>query len=80
MKKTKRPVHLKRNTFTVNVFDNVEMRVIARFPYDVTDDLDAQCAYIRAKMFVKEYAHHCDFKISQFSLVDSFDNSVNSVI
>lgn len=64
---------------TIDVFDNSVMKVIARFPYDVTDDLDSQCAYIRAKIFAKAYADNCDYPRTQFSLIDKFDNSVMSI-
>lgn len=65
---------------TIDVFDNSVMKVIARFPYDITDDLESHSAFIRAKMFAKVYADNCDFPHSHFSLIDKFDNSVWPVL
>lgn len=79
MKKTKRPAHFKRDCFTYNVFDNAEMRVIARFPFDRTSILDQCCASIRAEMFVKMYAERLDFPFEQFSIINVLDNSVHPV-
>lgn len=80
MKKTCKSSELRGHISTIDVFDNSVMKVIARFPYDVTDDLDCQCAYIRAKLFAKAYVDNCDFPRSQFSLIDKFDNSVWPVL
>lgn len=80
MKKNQRPKHYKRDTCYLNVFDNAEMRVIAQFPYDVTDYLDGSCAFIRAKLFVKSYADNCGFPHSFFSIIDKYDNTVWPVL
>lgn len=80
MKKTSKSSELRGHISTVDVFDNSDMQVIARFPYDVTDDIDSLSAYTRAKMFVKFYADTCDYPRSRFSLMDKFDNSVWPVL
>lgn len=76
MKKNQRPKHFKRDTCYINVFDIAEMRVIAQFPYDVTDHLDGSCAFIRAKFFLETYAETHGFPCSNFSIIDTCDNTV----
>lgn len=61
---------------TVDIFDGSEMRVIARFPYVSTDDLDFECAVRRARLFVKTYASNVGFSLTQFCLIDDRDMTV----
>ena len=76
MAKTIKSPKLRGIVSTVDVFDNSEMCVIARFPYSVIDELDRRCAYVRARMFVRAYSDNCDYSLSQFALINQFDKSV----
>lgn len=61
---------------TIDIFDSAEMRVIARFPYVSTDDLDFEVAVRRARLFAKSYCSNTGFSLSQFCLIDKRDNTV----
>lgn len=80
MKKNQQPKHHTRDISYINVFDNVEMRVIAQFPYDVTDHLDDSCAFIRAKVFAKSYIEQFGYPRSFFSIIDVYSNTVWPVL
>lgn len=61
---------------TIDIFDSFVMRVIARFPYVRTDELDFECAVRRARLFTKVYAENIGFSLTQFCLIDKGNNTV----
>lgn len=80
MSKTTKSQKLRGIISTVDVFDNSELSVIARFPYSVVDELDRRCAYVRARMFVRMYSANCNYPLSQFALINQSDKSVISFL
>lgn len=76
MVESSKKVTLRGEITTIDIFDSSEMRVIARFPYVRTDELDFECAVRRARLFTKTYASNIGFSLTQFCLIDKRDSTV----